>query len=148
MWHCCLPLNGWCVAVGGWLLGAVEIFELCFNKCGGGCCTYAPLNHEMQSNLRSSNGKYCVYPETSLLETPPSPAGHFKFGDRIGGGAVSGHQFASSSWQLSRTRPQNNWLELALLQLNFRCFGFQIFTNEWELTKGYAELLETGYLYI
>lgn len=30
------------------------------------CCTYAPLNHEMQSNLRSSNGKYCLLPPLTL----------------------------------------------------------------------------------
>lgn len=29
-------------------------------------CTYAPLNHEMQSNLRSSNGKYCLLPPLTL----------------------------------------------------------------------------------
>jgi len=101
-------------------LRAVEIFELCFNKCGGcchslstRCCTYAPLNHEMQSNLRSSNGKYCVYPQSRILGTP-TPAGHFKTVDRIGGCScqwASVRQLEltalddSSSEQLAKTRP-------------------------------------------
>lgn len=36
------------------------------------CCTYAPLNHEMQSNLRSSNGKYCLrHPPATSTSRPP-----------------------------------------------------------------------------
>lgn len=86
-----------------WLtLDAGGNFELCFNKCGTGvaqlssarlvlllalaCCTYAPLNHEMQSNLRSSNGKYCLrHPPATSTSTPPPPSTlHFKEGGREG----------------------------------------------------------------
>lgn len=83
-----------------WLtLDAGGNFELCFNKCGTGvaqlssarlvlllalaCCTYAPLNHEMQSNLRSSNGKYCLRHPPATSTSPPSTL-HFKEGGRKG----------------------------------------------------------------
>lgn len=39
------------------------------------CCTYAPLNHEMQSNLRSSNGKY--FPHTQ--RPPPHTSDTLKY---------------------------------------------------------------------
>lgn len=85
------------------------------------CCTYAPLNHEMQSNLRSSNGKYCLrHPPATSTSTPPPPSTlHFKEG---GGKATQSSCQCASVCQLELTASHRS------VQLNFE-FSVLDFSN-------------------
>lgn len=82
------------------------------------CCTYAPLNHEMQSNLRSSNGKYCLRHPPATSTSPPSTL-HFKEG---GEKATQSSCQCASVCQLELTASHRS------VQLNFE-FSVLDFSN-------------------
>lgn len=83
------------------------------------CCTYAPLNHEMQSNLRSSNGKYCLRHPPATSTPPPLVLFTLKRG---GGKATQSSCQCASVCQLELTASHRS------VQLNFE-FSVLDFSN-------------------
>lgn len=90
------------------------------------CCTYAPLNHEMQSNLRSSNGKYCV---RTTHTTTHTPLHSHTLKDRPGGScqcaSVCQLELTASASYPSAHRPSATFIVYNSI-LSFRFWIFEI----------------------